>query len=162
MRANLFFYCPKRVPTMPVIKVLPHAEYCPDGVQIQAQAGDSICEALLEHGVSGWLVAPGGGASGWDSMRVLDAARGFCAIVPVGLRSTLAVCVFENGLEKGSAENRVASEQPVRRAAAAVARTRRSPMRDPGTRFIAPITQPIRTPLCSLDLQRTGLMERLR
>jgi len=36
---------------MPVIKVLPHAEYCPDGVQIQAQAGDSICEALLEHGV---------------------------------------------------------------------------------------------------------------
>jgi 2Fe-2S ferredoxin len=36
---------------MPIIKVLPHAEYCPDGAQITAQVGDSICEALLEHGV---------------------------------------------------------------------------------------------------------------
>ena len=37
---------------MPIIKVLPHAEYCPQGQEIQAQVGDSICEALLEHGVN--------------------------------------------------------------------------------------------------------------
>ena len=36
---------------MPIIKVLPHAEYCPQGAEIPAQVGDSICEALLEHGV---------------------------------------------------------------------------------------------------------------
>lgn len=36
---------------MPVIKILPHPEYCPQGAQIQANVGDSICEALLEHGV---------------------------------------------------------------------------------------------------------------
>ena len=36
---------------MPTIQVLPHPEHCPDGARIQAQVGDSICEALLEHGV---------------------------------------------------------------------------------------------------------------
>ena len=36
---------------MPIIKILPHAEYCPQGKEIQAQVGDSICEALLENGV---------------------------------------------------------------------------------------------------------------
>lgn len=37
---------------MPVIKILPHAEYCPDGMQIVAPAGTSICEALLEHRIN--------------------------------------------------------------------------------------------------------------
>ena len=36
---------------MPVIKVLPHAEICPDGAEITAPAGTSICEALLEHSI---------------------------------------------------------------------------------------------------------------
>lgn len=36
---------------MPTIKILPHAEYCPDGARIEAPAGTSICEALLEHGI---------------------------------------------------------------------------------------------------------------
>lgn len=36
---------------MPTIKVLPHAEYCPDGLTIEAQAGDSICEALLDNDI---------------------------------------------------------------------------------------------------------------
>ena len=36
---------------MPVIKILPHAEYCPQGTEITASAGTSICEALLEHGI---------------------------------------------------------------------------------------------------------------
>ena len=36
---------------MPTIKVLPHPEYAPQGAEITAQVGDSICEALLEHGV---------------------------------------------------------------------------------------------------------------
>ena len=34
---------------MPIIKILPHAEYCPAGTQINADPGTSICEALLEH-----------------------------------------------------------------------------------------------------------------
>ena len=34
---------------MPVIKILPHPEYCPAGAEITAPAGTSICEALLEH-----------------------------------------------------------------------------------------------------------------
>jgi len=33
------------------IKVLPHAELCPQGAEFEAQAGMSICDALLEHGV---------------------------------------------------------------------------------------------------------------
>ena len=37
---------------MPVIKILPHAEYCPLGDQIQAASGTSICEALLENGIA--------------------------------------------------------------------------------------------------------------
>jgi 2Fe-2S ferredoxin len=37
---------------MPTIKILPHAEYAPQGAEIQANAGDSICEALLEHGIA--------------------------------------------------------------------------------------------------------------
>ena len=37
---------------MPVIKILPHAEYCPLGDQIQADSGTSICEALLENGIA--------------------------------------------------------------------------------------------------------------
>ena len=37
---------------MPFIKILPHAEYCPLGDQIQADSGMSICEALLENGIA--------------------------------------------------------------------------------------------------------------
>ena len=36
---------------MPIIRILPHAEYCPAGAQINAPAGTSICEALLEHDI---------------------------------------------------------------------------------------------------------------
>ncbi|RCX09848.1 ISC system 2Fe-2S type ferredoxin [Extensimonas vulgaris] len=36
---------------MPVIKILPHPEYCPAGAEISASAGTSICEALLEHDI---------------------------------------------------------------------------------------------------------------
>ena len=34
---------------MPIIKILPHAEYCPQGKQIEAPSGTSICEALLDN-----------------------------------------------------------------------------------------------------------------
>ena len=34
---------------MPTIRILPHAEYCPQGAEISAPAGTSICEALLEN-----------------------------------------------------------------------------------------------------------------
>lgn len=37
---------------MPTIKILPHAEYAPEGKSISAPAGTSICEALLENGVN--------------------------------------------------------------------------------------------------------------
>jgi 2Fe-2S ferredoxin len=36
---------------MPVITVLPHPEYCPQGASVEAGRGTSICEALLEHGI---------------------------------------------------------------------------------------------------------------
>jgi len=34
---------------MPKLKVLPHAALCPQGAEIQAEAGKSICDALLEN-----------------------------------------------------------------------------------------------------------------
>ena len=34
---------------MPTIKIYPHPEYCPQGAEVTAPAGTSICEALLEH-----------------------------------------------------------------------------------------------------------------
>lgn len=36
---------------MPIIKILPHPEYCPNGAEIQAEAGTSLCEAMLEHDI---------------------------------------------------------------------------------------------------------------
>jgi len=36
---------------MPRLKVLPHAQLCPQGAQFEAPSGQSICDALLEHGV---------------------------------------------------------------------------------------------------------------
>ncbi len=36
---------------MTVIRILPHAEYCPEGTEIHAPMGTSICEALLENGI---------------------------------------------------------------------------------------------------------------
>ena len=37
---------------MPIIKILPHPEYCPLGTQIEAPAGTSVCEAMLENGIN--------------------------------------------------------------------------------------------------------------
>ena len=37
---------------MPVIKILPHAELCPQGRAITAARGTSICEALLENHIA--------------------------------------------------------------------------------------------------------------
>lgn len=36
---------------MPTIKIMPHPEYCPQGAEVSAPAGTSICEALLENGI---------------------------------------------------------------------------------------------------------------
>ena len=36
---------------MPVIKILPHPEYAPQGKTIEAPAGTSLCEAMLDNGV---------------------------------------------------------------------------------------------------------------
>ena len=36
---------------MPQIIVLPHIELCPDGSAIEAKAGDSICNTLLENDI---------------------------------------------------------------------------------------------------------------
>ena len=37
---------------MAVIRILPHPDYCPQGEEITAEAGTSICEALLENGIA--------------------------------------------------------------------------------------------------------------
>jgi len=37
---------------MPTIKILPHPDYCPQGAEIRASAGTSICEALLENHIA--------------------------------------------------------------------------------------------------------------
>ncbi|MGQ3053700.1 MAG: ISC system 2Fe-2S type ferredoxin [Roseateles sp.] len=36
---------------MPVIKILPHPDYAPAGRRIEAPAGTSICEALLDQDI---------------------------------------------------------------------------------------------------------------
>jgi 2Fe-2S type ferredoxin (ISC system) len=36
---------------MPVIRILPHPEYAPEGREFSAGAGTSLCEAMLEHGI---------------------------------------------------------------------------------------------------------------
>ena len=36
---------------MPVIKIHPHPDYCPEGAEIRAPAGTSICEAMLDNGI---------------------------------------------------------------------------------------------------------------
>jgi len=36
---------------MPIIKVLPHAELCPNGAQFEATPGENICQQLLEHNI---------------------------------------------------------------------------------------------------------------
>ena len=33
---------------MPIIKILPHSEICPQGTAIEADPGKSLCEALLD------------------------------------------------------------------------------------------------------------------
>jgi ferredoxin, 2Fe-2S len=53
---------------MPVIKILPHAEYCPQGDQIDAPAGTSICEALLENGIAIDVIV----REGFDSLGEMD------------------------------------------------------------------------------------------
>jgi len=37
---------------MPIIKILPHPEYCPQGALVSAPAGTSICEALLDNNIN--------------------------------------------------------------------------------------------------------------
>lgn len=37
---------------MPTLRVLPHAEICPQGATLEVAAGTSICEALLEHDIA--------------------------------------------------------------------------------------------------------------
>ncbi len=37
---------------MPTIKILPHPEYCPQGTEVTAPAGTSICEALLDNHIA--------------------------------------------------------------------------------------------------------------
>ena len=36
---------------MPGIRILPHPEYCPEGAEIKASPGTSLCEAMLENDI---------------------------------------------------------------------------------------------------------------
>ena len=37
---------------MPVINILPHPDFCPEGAKIEAPAGTSICEAMLDNNIA--------------------------------------------------------------------------------------------------------------
>jgi ferredoxin, 2Fe-2S len=37
---------------MPMIKVLPHESLCPNGKTFEAQPGEQLCKALLEHDIA--------------------------------------------------------------------------------------------------------------
>jgi 2Fe-2S ferredoxin len=37
---------------MPVIRILPHASLCPDGIAFEAPTGKSLLDALLAHGIA--------------------------------------------------------------------------------------------------------------
>jgi 2Fe-2S ferredoxin len=37
---------------MPVIRILPHPDFCPQGDRIEAPSGTSVCEALLDNGIA--------------------------------------------------------------------------------------------------------------
>ena len=37
---------------MPVIQILPHAELCPQGAQLDVPAGTTICESLLDNHIN--------------------------------------------------------------------------------------------------------------
>ena len=37
---------------MPVINILPHPDFCPEGAKIEAPAGTSICEAMLDNKIN--------------------------------------------------------------------------------------------------------------
>ena len=36
---------------MPIIKILPHSEYCPQGAELSVPSGTTICEALLDNNI---------------------------------------------------------------------------------------------------------------
>jgi 2Fe-2S ferredoxin len=36
---------------MTILKILPHVELCPNGAEISAPVGTTICEALLDHDI---------------------------------------------------------------------------------------------------------------
>src|SRR3982750_3833750 len=50
--SNPFSFQRTRTNTMPVIKILPPPEYCPQGAEITAPAGTSICEAMLDNHIN--------------------------------------------------------------------------------------------------------------
>ena len=37
---------------MPTIKILPHAEYCPEGTEVQIPTGTTICQGLLDNNIN--------------------------------------------------------------------------------------------------------------
>ena len=36
---------------MPKVKILPHAELCPEGIEIEAEKGESVLDAALRHDI---------------------------------------------------------------------------------------------------------------
>lgn len=37
---------------MPIVRLLPHADLCPSGREIEIKRGASLCESLLKHGIA--------------------------------------------------------------------------------------------------------------
>mgnify|MGYP001794454102 CR=1 FL=1 len=97
---------------MPVIKILPHPEYCPQGAEITAPAGTSICEAMLARlpvvatavggvaeavveGQTGLLVPP-------DDVAALVRALGI-VLADKTLRTQMGAAARERALQEFSA-----------------------------------------------------------
>lgn len=36
---------------MVTVTILPHFEICPDGATLEVEAGENLCESMLEHGI---------------------------------------------------------------------------------------------------------------
>lgn len=76
---------------MPIIKILPHASLCPEGKEITAAPGTSICEALLENHIEIEHACDMSAActtchvivrQGFNSLNEMEEPRKTCLTVP--------------------------------------------------------------------------------
>jgi 2Fe-2S ferredoxin len=69
------------VDNMPKITVLPHPEYSPAGAEFDVEAGTTLCDALLDHGVE---IEHACGKVGACTTCHVYVPQGFATLNPVG------------------------------------------------------------------------------